>query len=116
VAADLDRDGDLDIIGIDVALDLVVWINDGTGQLRSRPVARSHGWRAESPGPSLEHQLSAAETVAPGDPSSARPASRIDPLALDALRSCLPSLYTIPRSQFAPTRTPRAPPAPTLLT
>src|SRR4051794_4555251 len=33
VAADVDRDGDVDVVGLDESLDLVVWLNDGSGQL-----------------------------------------------------------------------------------
>lgn len=33
VADDIDADGDLDVVASDGTLDLIVWINDGTGQL-----------------------------------------------------------------------------------
>lgn len=40
VAADIDRDGDVDVVAA-TDRDLVVWVNDGAGRLTSRPPA--HG-------------------------------------------------------------------------
>jgi hypothetical protein len=49
VAADIDADGDIDVVASDGSLDLLVWVNDGTGQFtrkRPQPVRKRH---TESP-------------------------------------------------------------------
>jgi hypothetical protein len=62
VAADIDADGDIDIVATDGSLNLFVWVNDGTGHLtRQRPSHRS-AWRDEPAGPRVDDR---AETFQP---------------------------------------------------
>ncbi len=64
VAADIDDDGDLDVVVNDGSLDLAVWVNDGTGHLTRKRAARPTGWRMEPPLPSLhDSPLGAAASV-----------------------------------------------------
>jgi hypothetical protein len=48
VAADIDDDGDLDLVGDDGSLNLLVWINDGTGHLTRRYAHPSGGWSEDA--------------------------------------------------------------------
>lgn len=50
VAADLDSDGDVDVIASNGALDLLVWINDGTGHLTAHRDTSSSSWQARAAG------------------------------------------------------------------
>src|ERR1700716_2553794 len=45
VEVDFDGDGDLDVIASDRALQLHVWVNDGTGHLTQREPLQSTAWR-----------------------------------------------------------------------
>jgi hypothetical protein len=47
VVSDIDADGDLDLVANDGSLDLLVWINDGAGQLTRRYARQSSGWRED---------------------------------------------------------------------
>jgi len=56
VTADIDGDGDLDVVASDSELQLYVWLNDGFGHfVRQRPTSGSR-WRREGAAPSLEHR------------------------------------------------------------
>ena len=44
VASDIDDDGDLNLVANDGSLELLVWINDGTGHLTRRYARHSGGW------------------------------------------------------------------------
>lgn len=48
VASDIDADGDLDLVANDGSLNLIVWINDGTGHLARRYAGQSSGWRDDA--------------------------------------------------------------------
>src|SRR5215813_12869498 len=54
VAADIDSDGDLDVVASDSALQLHVWVNDGAGHFTLRTPARSSGWQPTPPAPSFD--------------------------------------------------------------
>ncbi len=114
VTNDIDADGDLDVVANDGSLDLIVWINDGTGHLTRRKTRQASDVRPEASGPSfasepesgavlhnffsfLEPQLSMGSVL------SERSRPRSDGSA-DALQPA-----------FASTRTPRAPPVSCLL-
>lgn len=53
IAADIDADGDLDVVASDGSLDLLVWTNDGAGHLTRRRPMRSTGWRDDPAGSTL---------------------------------------------------------------
>jgi len=70
VVADIDRDGDADVVATDEALHLFVWINDGTGRLtRQHPAARRDGCTGAEPH-GVERGAPASEPTAPNDPPS----------------------------------------------
>ena len=48
VASYIDDDGDLDLVASDGSLDLLVWINDGTGHLTRRYARQSGGWSEDA--------------------------------------------------------------------
>ena len=66
VAADIDADGDLDLIGGGVGLDLFVWINDGAGHLTRQQPHHSSGWRTAAPGPTLDDHGTTSLTASLG--------------------------------------------------
>jgi len=68
VVADIDRDGDADVVATDDALHLFVWINDGTGRLtQQRPTPTGDGLGAAQ-GPGVERGTAASAPFAPTDP------------------------------------------------
>ena len=114
VAHDVDADGDLDVVASDGSLDLIVWINDGTGQLtrhaadKARP--RPHlldGLRLSprSNGPSIVVVSSPATPLL----NALRAADRPTASARRAATST-----TLPITLFSSTRSPRGPPSFTL--
>jgi hypothetical protein len=59
IAADLDADGDLDIVAADAAngsVDIVVWVNDGAGRLTRKHPEQPKTLGSEPPGPSVDRQ------------------------------------------------------------
>jgi hypothetical protein len=79
IAVDFDHDGDLDVIATDEALDLLVWVNDGSDHLTRRPPARTTGWQTDVPPPSLDDLLTRSDVTAKNDPPSFR--ITVEPLA-----------------------------------
>jgi hypothetical protein len=76
IAADIDADGDLDVIATDGSLNLMVWVNDGEGHLTPQHPRRSTAWDAEPPSPSLDDRspsIPVTTHVAPS-PVGGRPA------------------------------------------
>lgn len=99
VVTDIDRDGDADVVATDEALNLFVWINDGTGHLtRQRPAPARNG-AAESERKGVEPGSPASPPYAPTDPpafgaevyrATAAPlvVGRVARLASDRRRDC----------------------------
>ena len=59
VAADLDADGDLDIVASDAAngsVDIVVWVNDGAGRLTRKHPEQPKSLGNDPPAPSVDRQ------------------------------------------------------------
>jgi hypothetical protein len=109
VGSDLDADGDLDLVANDGSLDLLVWINDGTGHLTRRYPRHSSGWRTDASSANRDagHATVSAVTSAgpffgPGEPLALSPSDDGEPRATYA-RPDLDSL-------FARLQGPRAPP------
>jgi hypothetical protein len=109
VASDIDDDGDLDLVGDDGSLDLLVWINDGTGHLTRRYARQSGGWSEDAQtanGDASQTPVSAvvssSVSLGPGHALALAPTDR------DALRSTYepPDLDSI----SARSQSPRAPP------
>jgi len=110
VAADIDADGDLDVVGSDDHLALVVLVNDGHGHLTPRTAPRSTTWRPEPGEPTLHDHARAANASVQNEPT---------PLGLElapAFALPIPAAFA-PRLRQRPpdaalvsTRVPRAPP------
>jgi len=75
VAADLDADGDLDIVasnGSGEAVSILVWVNDGAGRLTRQLPAQSRTVGSEPPSPSVEQrQAAAGASIQPDSPAIA---------------------------------------------
>ena len=73
VAADLDADGDLDIVAAASAngpLGIVVWLNEGDGRLTRQRPAQPHSLGVEPPNPSVEqHDSTAAASIQTDSPA-----------------------------------------------
>jgi hypothetical protein len=115
VAADIDADGDLDVIASDSALHLYVWVNDGAGHLRRVPPSRSSSLQPDPPGPTIEHGT-APSPVPPPKERSVHLGADADPAA----RAYVRLLTTAPSDALLrptlATHTPRAPPISPVLT
>jgi hypothetical protein len=68
VAADIDGDGDLDVVANDGSLDLIVWVNDGAGHLTRQSAGRWRSWRPSTPGPRVSDSGRASLVVTISDP------------------------------------------------
>jgi hypothetical protein len=116
ITADIDADGDLDVVATDQSLNLLVWVNDGTGHLtRQRP--RHSGGESTTPGdPALERRLPSPGLSTLNDPPSARLGQR------PHVDASLPRANRPPAADpFVPSATTshrpsRAPPPATILT
>jgi len=111
VAADIDADGDLDVVATDGSLGLAVWLNDGTGQLtRKRPMSAT-GWRTDPPPAAVSNADALAPLSIPGSaPSLDVPASSVA-IALEPARPVRAGPALAALSAIAPASPPRAPPA-----
>jgi hypothetical protein len=115
IAADIDDDGDLDVVGSDGSLNLIVWDNDGTGRLTRKDPQPSTpgGW--ESPDTTVDDQPATSMVAAQFGGTSLR----LNASALSFNSHLSPwraaASPSHPQPQFALTRIPRAPPASFLL-
>ncbi len=112
VAADIDADGDLDVIASDANLDLFVWVNDGQGHLSRRPSRRSTSLQPQTLPPAVQNGPFGSHPSIAGSPLlidvALRPVG--DPLAPGrAPGRAAPSRAT---ADALLTRTPRGPPRP----
>jgi hypothetical protein len=115
VGADIDDDGDLDVVASDGSLHLIVWANDGTGHL-TRQV----------PKPSLPGGLLAGQSTIDGDPIASTTFVQVNGSSLTTIA---PFAGLAPRQAasrpsetssrlrcpIASSRIPRAPPASVVL-
>lgn len=110
VAADIDADGDLDVVGSDRSLQLHVWVNDGQGHFTRREPSRSATWHAAPESPSVDDGSIPRESV-----------TQIDPQTLDVpvggrtqagapISTPMPAAHAVAGGADRTTRTPRAPP------
>jgi hypothetical protein len=111
VAADIDSDGDLDVVASDTELELHVWINDGTGHFTRRVPMRPGNWQELPPLPGLDtHSTRSNAFTTPSSPSpvtSSRPLFWTLSASPANQRRLAHRLAQIDRGS----RTPRAPPA-----
>jgi hypothetical protein len=113
VAADIDADGDLDVVASNGSLDLVVWTNDGTGHLTRKYPERSSGGLDQRPAQTLDHEPAAAGGALPpgGSVCCLRSEKR---LGLAFVGPHLIPQAPAGTPDAAAVRTPRAPPSSTI--
>jgi hypothetical protein len=110
VAADIDGDGDLDVVANDGSLDLLVWVNDGTGHLTRKSAGHSRSWRTAPPAPHLGDRAATAIVVTVTDPPvSAAPDGRLT-IRLPSSRVPLLRAFGTPQRPDASSKASRAPP------
>jgi len=112
VAADLDADGDLDIVAAASAngpLGIVVWLNEGNGRLTRKHPEPPHSLGVEPPIPSVEQHEStfgaSIQTDSPAEQSDGAGAWLVLPK-----HCCRMPLDASPISAAVATSRPRAPP------
>jgi len=112
VAADIDADGDVDVVASDAALQIHVWINDGAGHFTERAPARRTTWDPLPAGPTVDGRGTHAQSFTQSTPSSVGGDSRWiawippDPGAIAIALGAVPA--SLDRSAAGP----RAPPIP----
>ena len=110
IAGDIDNDGDLDVVANDGSLNLVVWINDGTGRLSRQSDRQSVAGPQRMSGPGLTERPAESQTVATV-PSSALPETAANAsLLMQASRSRLTDSSDVLLPLLLSTRSPRGPP------
>src|SRR5262245_36969889 len=72
VAADIDADGDLDIVGSDDHLALIVLVNDGQGHLSRRASPHPTEWQPEPADPSVHDRGQTPTPTVQNEPPTAR--------------------------------------------
>jgi hypothetical protein len=73
IAADIDSDGDLDIVGSDDHLSLVVFVNDGQGHLSRRSSRQPRSLESEPDGPSVTDRDNGGVASVQSDPPTIAP-------------------------------------------
>jgi len=114
VAADIDSDGDLDVVASDSSLQLHVWVNDGAGHFTLRTPRRSSGLQPTPPAPSVDDQSGGIVSFTQINPPTLGPGPRT---AIGVLPVVAPTRMPAALALSAGdrlTRTPRAPPVATL--
>ena len=109
VAVDLDADGDLDLVGVDASLTLLVWENDGAGGLTLLEPSEAPKLVSNGDDPSLDSPV-ITEISDQGDTASVRLVRRTDPITPARSRCvCADSPVPLP-TRTRSSSTPRAPP------
>jgi hypothetical protein len=113
ITADLDADGDLDIVAADRSgggIGIVVWVNDGAGRLTRKAPAPKGNLASEPSAPSIdEHQATVMASVQPDG-------AAIATIGVNPWLTLPAGLYDLPRSNDPDSATPatlrsRSPPA-----
>ena len=111
VAADIDADGDLDIVASDSTLQLHVWVNDGDGHLRRKRPARSTSLQPARPGPTIDPGRAMSPVPTQNDPRPLSPSVEIAGATLAPISCTAPAPVDCARPAPLAACTPRAPPA-----
>ena len=111
VAADIDRDGDLDVLG-STDRELLVWVNDGAGRLTSHPLAgHKPQLSADSPGHTWgQDDGSDRGTIQDDAPSPRAVITRWQAPPLDVSRASLSLAIARPSNVLVSLLAARAPP------
>ena len=113
ITADLDADGDLDIVAADRSnggIGIVVWVNDGAGRLTRKAPSSKGNLASEPASPSLDqHESTVMATVQPDGPALAT-------ISVDSWFTLPAQPYDLTRSSVPESVTPatlrsRSPPA-----
>jgi hypothetical protein len=115
VAADIDADGDLDVVASDSALELHVWVNDGAGHFTRRDPIQSTSWHPLPADPAVDGRAVSIESFTQSNPPSVGADWRLTAWSLDASTFSLTRLAAAPSADHQSTRVPRAPPLSTTL-
>ncbi len=110
VASDIDADGDLDLVANDGSLDLIVWINDGTGHLTRKAGHQRSGWIADAQTATSDQSPASACGVVAATPSIGPTRSPL-PCAVDSTLAIKPGQLALD-SRLSLSQSPRAPPLP----
>jgi hypothetical protein len=111
IAADIDADGDLDLIETNGALDLTVWVNDGVGHFTRQRPAASSGWDARPPGPSFETRAHHSAAFLLTEVASIRLPGGASQIVLEANGLAGSRSSHLRRRLWATTQAPRGPPS-----
>jgi hypothetical protein len=114
VTNDIDADGDLDVVANDGSLDLIVWINDGTGHLTRRKTRPASDVQPDAAGPSLAGPPESG-AVLHSFFSFLEPRLVIGSVLSERSRARSDCSAETLQPAFASVRTPRAPPVSNLL-
>ena len=106
---DVDQDGDLDVVGIDGALALLVWENDGAGRLSLRQPLTPTLWSSTQEDAGLDSPC-ATDTSDQSDTPSVGLARRCAPIVSQHSRPLTADVQAALRSRTRSSRSPRAPP------
>ena len=112
VAADLDADGDLDIVAADAAngsVDILVWVNDGDGRLTRKQPERPKTLGTAPQEPSVDRQHTTFVASIQPDTPGVQTACANPWLSLPQ-QPCLLALQSSPASATVGTRRSRSPP------
>jgi hypothetical protein len=116
VAADIDADGDLDVVAASASLELFVWTNDGSGHLTRQAPTRSAGWRSAPRPPDVGTDSPISTVFVQNDAPSAGSVLAAHPTVLEpSCWTCGQAVRSTHRWRLA-TRSPRAPPTALSLT
>jgi hypothetical protein len=111
VANDIDADGDLDVVANDGSLELLVWINDGTGRLTRRQNRPASTLRPDASGPGFAGEPAGSDAAIHGLLSFLQPQSSIASALAERSRPRSDGTTHPLQPAFVSSRTPRAPPA-----
>jgi hypothetical protein len=110
VRFDVDDDGDLDIVGVDGALALLVWENDGAGRLTLKDPLELTALTSDAPDITLDTPSAADDSSDQSDTPSDGLARRCEPFVSPYSRPLTIERSAPLRSRTRSSRTPRAPP------
>jgi hypothetical protein len=111
IAADIDADGDLDVVGSDDQLELVILVNDGRNNLSRRPSRQPGQWSTAPAPPSLHERPDGSAASVQNDPPSTAPDRRSIIANFDRGSIASPAAGRFIAAGARSSASPRAPPA-----